>query len=741
MSNSRCVRFVPQASRCLLFAPRCLRALPLIAAAPFAAHVYAASDQPMDDQQTPQLETVTATANAINIPASAANAPSQNSLTARSAQSIVGEKFIEDYISPNADFSQVFQMTPGVFSYSPNGPGLGDTKTYFRGFQDGDYTIAFDGIPFQDTNSPTHHSWAFFPSQFLGGAVVDRSPGTAAMVGPTNFGGSINLLSRNFDPQPHNSVSASYGTWNTTLVNGELQTGAFGPGGSSNLIVNAHAMNSDGYQTFNDQQRQGISVKYQFAVSENTTLTAFGSRIDLQANTPNTKGPTRAQVAQYGDNYLLSGDPSQPNYYGYNAYHVTSDFEYLGLVSNLGNGWKLDDKLYTYYYHNKQFYNGSTITKTSATDKLNAYRTNGNILRLTQESSFGTFRTGLWSEWPNTYRYQIPSDPRTHIDASLPNFRESYNTKTSQPFAEYEFNVTSDLHITPGIKYSSYEQRFTQYADNGKTVGSLGGAPFIKHTADYDTWLPSLDVHYFLDRHWSVYAQYATGDEIPPTNVFDVKNANVTVQPKPVKNKTFQVGTVWQSERLSVSADAYDIKFDNAYSSFTDNDGNTTWYSNGKSVAKGVEAEANLIVGWGFSVYANATLSSMKYDDGPSQGQWVANAPDNTETLGINYEDGPWNIGGYAKRVGRLYNDNGATHEAVKIDPFVITNLFINYTIDHSPIWPRPMKVQLGFNNLFNQHSIVGVNPASTKTSVAAPGDVLTLLAERSVSLAVKADF
>ena len=59
-------------------------------------------------------------------------------------------------------------MAPGTFSFSPNGQGLGDSKTFFRGFQDGDYTMTFDGIPFHDTNSPTHHSWAFFPGQFIG---------------------------------------------------------------------------------------------------------------------------------------------------------------------------------------------------------------------------------------------------------------------------------------------------------------------------------------------------------------------------------------------------------------------------------------------------------------------------------------------------------------------------------------------------------------------------------------------
>ncbi len=705
-----------------------LRAIALLGvAAPVSAY----------SQQVAELDTINTTATDV----AAAAAPSQNSLSARSAQSVVSEQFIRDYTAPAADFSQAIQMAPGMYSYSPNGPGLGDTKTYFRGFADGDYTISFDGIPFQDTNSPTHHSWAFFPSPFLGGAVIDRSPGSAASIGPTNFGGSINLLSRALEPQQRSSVTASYGTWNTSLIGAEFESGQFGKDGSSNLLINAHVLNSDGYQTFNDQERDAVSAKYQLAISSDTTLSAFGSYIDLHSNTPNVKGPTRAQVAQFGDNYLLVDDPTKPNYYGYNFYHVTSDFEYLGLSSNLGNGWKLDDKVYTYYYHNQQNYNGNSITATSATDKLNGYRTWGNILRLSQESGFGILRTGLWSEFADTNRYQIPSDPRTWVDALLPNFHEKFNTTLLQPFVEYEFALGNDLKITPGVKYSSYQQDFTQFADNGKVVGNLGGAASVAHTASYDSVLPSLDVHYMLRPNWSAYAQYASGDEIPPTNVFDVKNAKVTVQPKPVKNKTLQVGSVWQSDRFTFDIDAYRINFDNAYSAFTNNAGETVWFSNGKSISKGIEAESTVILGGGFSVYLNATHGSTKYASGVARGLWVANAPSDSETLGLNYAQGSWTIGTFAKRVGKLYNDNGATHEAVAINPFVITNLFLNYTMDSLGGWPKPIKIQLGFNNLFDKHSIVGVTPAATATSVAAPGDVLTLLPERSVSLSLKADF
>ena len=65
-------------------------------------------------------------------------------------------------------------MAPGTFAVNPNGIGLGDSKVFFRGFQDGQFTMTFDGIPWNDTNSPSHHSWAFFPGQWLGATDFKR---------------------------------------------------------------------------------------------------------------------------------------------------------------------------------------------------------------------------------------------------------------------------------------------------------------------------------------------------------------------------------------------------------------------------------------------------------------------------------------------------------------------------------------------------------------------------------------
>jgi iron complex outermembrane recepter protein len=675
-------------------------------------------------------ETVTVSA---ALPAAAVAAPSQASLTARSAQSLISNEYIMNYTSPVSDYSQVLQMAPGTFSVSANGPGLGDTKTFFRGFKDGQYSMTYDGIPFNDTNDPTHHSWAFFPAQTIGSTVFDRSPGSAATIGPSTYGGSVNLLSRSLNADRLLNGTVSYGSFNTSLLDVDFNTGRFGAGGKSRLMVDVHEMRSDGYQTFNFQKRDAFSAKYQYQVGDNTSLSAFSSVMHLASNTPNQKGSTRAQVQQFGDNFLMTDDPASPLYYKFNFYSIPTDFEYFGIRTLLGRGWSIDNKTYTMRYYNKQNYNGVTaVTTTSATDKLNSYRKYGNNLPVSYVSDRGVFRTGLWSEYASTDRYQTPSDPRTWIDAALPNFHEMFGTTTLQPYADYSWRAVPNLTITPGIKYAYYKQDLTQFADNGKTVGNLNGAASVNHVAEYHSWLPSIDAHVLVQAYWSIYAQYGKGQNIPPSSVFDVKNAQVGTLPKPILTDTYQVGSVWKSHRATLDVDFYHIKYQSDYSSTFDTvTGDTLYFLNGESITQGVEAESTILVGRGLAVYLNATKGSAKYTD---SGLWVQNAPSDTETIGLTYNLGSWNVGFFSKRVGQLFNDNATIHQAVPIDPFNITNLFFNYTVRGTSRLSRS-RIRLAVNNLTDSHAITAVNAASVKSNAPAPGDVLTLMSGRSVSV------
>jgi iron complex outermembrane receptor protein len=721
-----------------------------------------------------------------SISLAATTAPSGNLLEATSAKTEVSSDFINNFMSPVADYSEYVNYSPGTFSLNPNGIGLGQGKTFFRGFADGQYTMTFDGIPFEDTNSPTHHSWANFPSGWTDSVDFDRSPGLASTFGPTNFGGSINMKSPPLFPDPSIRATFDYGSFNTRVLQLDADSGFFGKGSKNSFLTDIQQLLSDGYQTYNRQKRVAGYGKYQYRISDRSSFTLYGGLVDIWTNTPNTTNPTRAQVAQFGDNYLLDGTPllstgtPDPYYYGYNTYHVQTDFEYAAYNADLGGGWKFDTKLYTTRYWNKQFYqNGATVSlssaKPSGVDKLNGYRHAGDTAILTNESKWGVFRTGIWYDWAYTDRYQVPSNIITQQDTPLGNFHEHFITQSTQPFAEFEWHAAPKFVLTVGVKAANYAMTLNQYQDNGKTVGCLGGvastypgigapaciggAQFVTHSIDYNNWLPNIAARYSLRSTWSVYAQWAEGSIIPLSSVFDVPGANVLVPPNPTLAKTYQVGSVMKYRRWTLDADAYYIHFQNGYDTYTDpTTGEPVYVATGPSNTKGIEAETTVLLGHGLSLYANGTMGSAKYQTGPNYpngGLWVADAPKNVETASLLWRHSDWSLGLVDKRVGTLYNDNASLNylvngvsipfpvdEAYKIDPFNIVNVFADYTVKGAS-WLRGSKIGLSVNNLANSHNLVGITPGIAPTLsahyVESPNDLLNLLPGRSIMVSITA--
>ena len=432
--------------------------------------------------------------------------PIQTPLDTLSPRSEFSSEYIQQFNSPVSDYGTVLEMAPGTFSVSPNGIGLGQDKTYFRGFADGNYDETWDGIPYNDTNGPTHHSWAFFPSQWLGGIDFDRSPGTASTVGPTPFGGSINLLSKEVPTEQSLRTSLAYGSFNTQLYDGQYDSGPILGNSKAGLSLDVQRMYLRWLSDL--QPSAALRGRYQAAVQafrQDRPYWFYCGWVMLDNNTPNTTAPTRTQVATLGYNFLLTNDPTSPYYYGYNGYHLPTNFEYLGFVSELGHGWKIDTKPYTYSYKNHQWYTDPPLTTFNAnycatpvkgilpcaSDQLNGYHKFGEVTSISQTSHLGVFTAGLWYEWASTNRYLYPTDPYTRTFGSLPSYREYFTTNSYQPFAEYSYRAIPRLTLTAGFKYAYYNQNYIQYADNGKTIGTPpNGAPFVTNDAGYHSFLP-----------------------------------------------------------------------------------------------------------------------------------------------------------------------------------------------------------------------------------------------------------
>jgi iron complex outermembrane receptor protein len=719
-------------------------------------------------------------------------APVKALLDMASPRSEITSQYIREFTTPVTDFSDITQAAPGTVSYSTNGIGNGQAKTWFRGFKDGDFTMTWDGVPFQDSNDPTHHSWAYVPAPAISYVDFDRSPGTASDVGPTNFAGSVHL----FSPRMGNTIaikgSESYGSFNTQEYLGEFNSGLFGGANpKSTFWFEGHHMTSDGYQTNNDQQRTAGTVKYNYKASELTNITLVGTLVLVDSNTPDSD-PTRQQIAVHGDNYIMDRHQFNPDgtanslWYRFYTYRVPTSFEVVTLSTDFGRGWKMETKPYTYSYSNHQhlFKNQSqelsglndssgnviykpiyvAVTPTSAVNKLNQYNRVGDITTVSAASRFGVFRFGAWYELTLTHRYQVKSDPRTWVDSTKLSdikFHEHFTTNSVQPFIEYQVVAIPKWTITAGLKEAYYNMHLKQYADGG-TVGNLGGNAYVLHGAGYNNWLPSVEANYRIKSNWSAYGQFGRGSEIPPSSVFDVTGAQVAVTPKPTTAATYQGGTVVKLNHLLFDADVYHINYQSAYGSYTVTDqtkpdyGDSYYYATPDRNTTGFEAEGNLALTHGFSLVLNGTFGDAKYDAAeattlangtvvPASGvAWVAGVAKNTASGGFTYQSKAWDVGFFNKRIGSRFVDNGSVHEATSLDPFWMNNLFVNYTLRRNSIFDQS-KVKLSVNNLFNNHDVVGLSPGVSATTavpfVQNGFDQLQLLPGRSIMVTFQMGF
>jgi iron complex outermembrane receptor protein len=536
----------------------------------------------------------------------AALAPMDALLSATSARTEITTSFIRNFTSPIADYGEIVNYVPGTFTTSSDGVGLGQSKTYFRGFPDGDYDIDYDGVPFYDTNTPTHHSWAFFPTQSIGSVDFDRSPGTASTIGPTPFGGSIHLLSPVLSPVNAIRAEFSGGSFNTFLYDLQYDSGQILPNRKLNFTADVHHMQSHGYQSLNNQNQNAGDIKADYKFSDTLDVTGYSGVVWVDANTPNFSA-TRCQMygqptdgsytcvlagsttgyypdTGYGINFLLTNN-SDPLLYldtQYNFYHVPTDFEYVEVRKDFGKGWLLDAKPYTYNYDNSEKYSnavpitdnpalaGTTyaplaakvvlcttpVVKSGVTaipcgvDKYNSYRKYGETSLLTQTSRFGILKAGMWYERALTNRHQYPSDPLNHwLDQALPNFAEKFDTDSYQPFVEYQWHATKRLDVDGGVKFAYYTIGTQQFADDGKTIGGLGTgnpASFITNGGTYFATLPSGSVNYRIQDNWSVYFQGATGSIVPPSSVFDFQQGTSGTAIPPATFPKQQKNTTYQ---------------------------------------------------------------------------------------------------------------------------------------------------------------------------------------------------
>jgi iron complex outermembrane receptor protein len=675
--------------------------------------------------ETESVEEITVMDRAIHV------APSAPPTDVTQPTSAVEREFIQNNIIPLASFDDIVKFAPSVWDQSPNGPGLGKSETLsIRGFQDSQFNVTFDGIPFGDATDLHHTSSALFIAHDIGEARVDRGPGSASTIGNATFGGTLGFTTKNPLDVFTANVYSTYGSWNTKAIGAEVDSGDTPLG---KMFVDVQRETSDGYLTHAAEIRSNFMVKDVLKLNEDVKITAQASYNHAFEYT--TQGTTEANIAQYGPNFGLGSDPKTQAFYGYQPSNYYSDFDYVDIDANFAGNWHLKNTLYTdAFTHNyiessdasqtSAAYDGVTYYSATgtklkpqpagaATDipgkNTNAtFRAYGDITRVTGDFSFGQVQAGLWVDRNDDKRWSQSTDltkgdlPVDGKYGTPYSYDISDSLTTVMPYVEMDWQAAPDLLVTPGVRYADFTRDMNALLNKTKPP-----AP-ADLSQSWTIALPSVAARYTIAEDWTAYAQAAEGFLAPPINLLEVSGSLNSVKPEVTWN--YQIGTSARRNDWVVGLDAYYIDFSN-YITSTTSGAITTYLNGGGAVYKGAEAELQYVLGHGFSVYGNASWNDANYKGSDVR---LALTPEWTAAAGVLYDDpdglyfsviGKW-IGG---RYGNDVAADGVSHgNSIWLQPYVTADLAGGYRFKSLIPALSDVTLSVKVSNLFDNTKING---------------------------------
>lgn len=557
------------------------------AAATFATPAFAdaasaeasAADSAAAERPIGNADDIVVTATLVN-----AETPITASVRTFQPQAIISRSIIEDSVPATADFSDIILLTPGASGYSNGGgPGFSESKTVLRGFQDGQYNMTYDGIPFGDSNNPTHHSTAYFPDGTYERIIVDRGPGAATDLGQASYGGNIHLISREAKDEFFAELQGVYGSYSTKQIRATINSGEIAGLGGLKIIAVGEYKVSDSALTGQHGWYVNGFIKAELPIGENakfSMLSSYNQSLDHQSDnngvsctaklvtTPGGAGPfpqvdgenclATSQVGLYGKGFGLV-EVNNPIFAGtlwpgarreWNWRNKTTDMEIARLQWNVNDWLTVDNKAYTYFY--KNFGISAETTTTPCTGGIVTQVTCGGMLTR-------TIGTGLGGAGG-------PTTP-----GNIPGYTKQNKYRTSGDILE--FTAKTGIGIASfGVWYehsTSYRFRYDYDFTKAFAAGAIGDGHFdfagaanffnykeTNSTLGFNKQLDGTQVPAYIR-----YDEYSSWDQIQGFGEFAFKlfDERLTVTPGvKVQNFTRKINTpiAAQTTRVGIKAEA-----------------------------------------------------------------------------------------------------------------------------------------------------------------------------------------
>jgi iron complex outermembrane receptor protein len=630
-------------------------------------------------------------------------------LTATQTETRITQRELLEATSPVASISAAIENQPNTTTPTTTSPIVGG-NIYIRGFSKGFLNVTLDGIPINLVENQTVYANQILPLGLTGSIDVKPGAGSAATVGYSDFGGTIDVNSANPSPSPFATLEGGFGSLGESKYGVTLNSGTF-LGGTTSVIANINSQSASGYF---DKGADGTTTEsgrvtaYDQGAIKLVSHVGPGVLTGLISHT-NEKfdvitGATSAEIALYGPQAsAFTGPETAVSYWGNNFKKEYNDIAYLDYTLTLGSNITLSERPY--------YWLGFTYQSTVPTAKPynSNYLEQGSLYRNFRygdifkadiaAASWIDIQTGVWIDATHLTDSE-PLHPFTSAAAPLPEpLRQADDTYTFQPYIAAPMALTDHFTITPGVKFSYVSRDFRdELADAG-------------YQKNWTNVLPSLGLNYILvGAHnapvLSTYANYTRSFEPPTFSQISTTAQNFGLNPQLADS--YEVGPIWDVGVWSGKISLFETHFLNYVQTETISNaahptGVSTYANAGGAIYKGVDISNSVNITSKIAAFANLGLLNADFT---SQATPITYAPHRTGSVGLRYQGDNLQVGVSTDYNSGYFVNNGGTNYSL-LKSFVVTNLFADYKLPVTLPHVASTVLSLNIDNAFNRRYLV----------------------------------
>lgn len=605
-------------------------------------------------------------------------------------------------INTGQDLPVLLNSTPSLFYTSDAGNGIGYSQFRIRGMDLTRINVTVNGIPLNDQES---HGvwWVNMPdlASSVNSIQIQRGVGTSTNGGQA-FGSSVNIETKKIGLEPSAQISTSMGSFNSYKATAEFSTGLMdNQWGFSGRLSKIY---SDGFidRAYSDLKsyyfaahRIGKRRSFRFTAfsgKEETYQAWYGvSEADLVNNRTSNVYTYENQTDNYQqDHYQLHYSEKFGEIRANAALHYTlgrgyfEEYETGEALANYGimpdSGFTpivdTSDIIRRRWLHN-HFVGGTYSLKydKDLNDKLDLKMTLGGNYNQYFGDHYGEL---IWS-------------------------RYAFNSELGDRYYENEaFKRNLNSYLKVGLEHNRFSAQLEAQVRSVhyEFAGISDDLVPINHSVDFLFFNPKAMLTYHLDGKNRIYGYFGRSNREPLRN--DFVEVAPTDWPTHESVNDLELGYRTVGSKLSFTANLYYMMFTNqlVQNGQINDVGAYLRVNVPESYRRGIELEATAKLGKGLDWNGNLTLSQNKIANWTAYVEqydadflWLGQETEVYEDVDISFSPAILGFSSFnftpvkglrfslqTKYVGKQYLDNTQSDER-KIDPFLVNDLLLNYTI------------------------------------------------------------